>query len=99
MKIETSETKRGFKLIKFEDSYGQKCSIQKSSLASHDTIWFGTDDANPLIMESKIKEGGTGWVKYVVPEDVLFHTQMHLDQKQAEQLIKILQKFVDTGEI
>jgi hypothetical protein len=38
-----TETARGFALIKFADLYRQECSIQKSSLATEDCIWFGVD--------------------------------------------------------
>lgn len=32
---------RGFLRGEFTDRYGEKCSIQKSSLASEDCIWLG----------------------------------------------------------
>jgi hypothetical protein len=99
MKIDESKTDRGFKVIEFEDHYGAKCNIQKSSLASEDAIWFGVEDADPQIMCSKIIEGGTGWAKYPIPEDVMINTRMHLTREQVEKLLPILQKFVDTGEI
>lgn len=34
-------TERGFAVYEFTDRYGQGCSLQKSSLASEDAIWFG----------------------------------------------------------
>jgi len=34
-------TARGFDLIKFKDSYGKKCSLQKSSAALENCIWLG----------------------------------------------------------
>lgn len=92
-------TNRGFKLIKFEDLYGSRCNIQKSSLATEDAIWFGIEDAEPKIMASKTKEGGVGWVDYPIPEDAFLTTRMHLDREQVKELIPILQQFVDTGEI
>jgi hypothetical protein len=92
-------TDRGFSCIEFEDRYGQGCSIQKSSLASEDAIWFGIDDPNPQIMASKVMEGGTGWVKYPIPGDVLITTRMHLTIEQVEALIPVLQNFVKTGEV
>ena len=39
--VETTE--RGFAIINFEDRYDFKCSLQKSSLATEDCIWFGVD--------------------------------------------------------
>lgn len=34
---------RGFLKGEFTDRYGEKCSIQKSSLATEDCIWLGQD--------------------------------------------------------
>lgn len=97
--MERTRTRRGFALCHFRDLYGAKCSLQKSSLADDEAIWFGVDDADPQIMASKVKEGGTGWVKYPIPEDVLLTTRMHLNREQVAELLPVLQKFVDTGEI
>ncbi len=36
-------TPRGFLRGDFEDRYGQKCSIQESSLATEEAIWLGVD--------------------------------------------------------
>jgi len=36
-------TSRGFGVMKFEDSLGQQCSLQDSSLASEAACWFGVD--------------------------------------------------------
>lgn len=92
-------TVRGFALYEFEDFYDAKCSIQKSSLAGHDAIWLGVDDADPKIMASKVMEGGTGWVKYPIPEEVSLNTRMHLTREQVIELLPILNKFAETGEI
>lgn len=43
MKVE--QTSRGFGLVNFTDKYDQSCSLQKSSLATEDCIWFGVDNA------------------------------------------------------
>lgn len=37
------KNQRGFENGKFTDLYGEKCSIQKSSLATDDAIWLGID--------------------------------------------------------
>lgn len=43
MKIGKKErTERGFSLIQWRDRYGQHCRLQKSSLATGDCIWLGT---------------------------------------------------------
>lgn len=92
-------TDRGFRYVEFEDYYGEKCSVQESSLASHDCIWLGLQEVSPIIMARKIQENGVGWVKYPIPKDVFINSKMHLTQEQAKELIDILQKFVDTGRL
>ena len=94
-----TKSNRGFALIKFIDRYDAHCSLQKSSLATEDAIWIGIDDPDPQIMASRTPEGGTGWVKYHIPEDVLITTRMHLTKKQVKKLLPHLIKFVETGEI
>lgn len=94
MKIKKIKTQRGFAGIEFNDRYEAKCSIQKSSLATEDAIWFGVDDADP-----KILIPGSGWQPFEIPKEVLLTTRMHLTQKQVKKLLPILQKFVETGEI
>ena len=94
MKIKSDKTARGFALKEFEDFYNVKCSIQKSSLATEDAIWFGCDEANPRILVH-----ATGWRPYPLPDGVLMDTRMHLTREQVKELLPILQKFVETGEI
>lgn len=50
------KTQRGFSHIEFVDYYGQQYSIQKSSIATTDCIWFGIDDANPKILAINAKK-------------------------------------------
>ena len=103
--MKKSKPQRGFPIINFKDRYNKDCSIQKSSLATEDTIWFGVDDPDPIIMASDAIKMGiptkevTGWVKYYFPPQVSIHTRMHLNRKQVAKLLPILSKFVDTGEI
>lgn len=97
--MKKTKTHRGFVIIEFIDRYNTKCSLQKSSLAFEEAIWFGVDDPDPKIMASKVQEGGTGWVKYPIPDDVLISTRMHLSQEQVKELLPHLIKFVETGEI
>lgn len=97
--MEKKHTNRGFGYYEFNDRYGEKCSLQSSSLATESAIWFGIDDANPQILASKVQEGGTGWVKYPIPKDVLLSTRMHLTQDQVKDLLPILTKFAETGEL
>lgn len=99
------KTERGFATGNFTDRYGNKCSIQKSSLATEDAIWFGIDDANPLITASNAKRLGiitnenSGWIKFEIPKEVLLSTRMHLTQDMVRELLPTLQKFAETGEL
>lgn len=38
------QTNRNFDIIEFVDRYGKECSLQKSSLATEDAIWFGCNE-------------------------------------------------------
>jgi len=97
--MNVTKTGRGFTLIEFSDRYGVLCSLQKSSLATEDAIWLGCSKPDPKILASETPEGGTGWVPYEIPEGVLCDTRMHLTIEQVAELIPILQKFVETGEL
>lgn len=100
-----SKTGRGFTICNFSDYYSKPCSVQKSSIATTDCIWLGVDDPDPKIMASQANNLGvvtdqeTGWVPYPIPSEVLIQTRMHLSREQVANLLPILQKFVDTGEI
>ena len=103
--MEIGKTHRGFAIGHFTDRYGAKCSIQKSSLATEDAIWFGIDDPEPKIMASKAADYGvvtnetTGWVQYPIPDEVLLTTRMHLTREQVKELLPVLKHFVKTGEL
>lgn len=108
-KIKLKKTSRGFSIGKFIDRYDNECSIQKSSLAFEECIWLGLDNANPQIMsrdairmglrKQTFDENDNGWVKYEIPKEVSLNTRMHLTRKQVKELLPLLQKFVETGEL
>lgn len=103
--MEFQKTPRGFDVCGFIDRYGTKCSLQKSSLATEDAIWFGVDDPKPEIMVSDAHKLGiatpsnNGWVKFDIPKEVLLSTRMHLTREMVEELLPYLQRFVETGEL
>lgn len=103
--MRVNKTPRGFSIINFEDRYGSVCSLQKSSLATEDCIWFGVDDPNSQIMASRAKEYGVdceetvGWVPYPIPDEVSLTTRMHLTKKQVRDLLPALIKFARSGNI
>ena len=98
-----TKTKRGFNIAEFTDRYGEKCSLQKSSLAFEDCIWLGINHAEPKIMASQahyfdIATNKTaGWIPYPVPEEVLINTRMHLTREQVKGLLPYLERFAETG--
>lgn len=89
------KTERGFNGFEFEDRYGIKCSIQNSSLASENAIWFGTN--GHLDNPAKILTKDKGWVEYPLPEGILIPSRMHLTQEQVKHLLPVLQYFVEHG--
>jgi hypothetical protein len=74
VKIKKKKSKRGFILYEFLDRYDISCSIQKSSMATENAIWFKVDYPSPKVMASKIIPGGAGWAKYPIPDDVSINT-------------------------
>jgi hypothetical protein len=93
-KIQTNE--RGFQYAEFLDSYGQKCSVQKSSAATKDCIWIGIDSPKLTVFENDSKG------KYIItemPKNFDVHSRMHLTVDQVRLLLPILQHFADTGEL
>jgi len=103
--VNKRKTHRGFELIEAVDFYGHQYSIQKSSLATNDAIWFGIDDAKPQVLHGEARKLGietdatSGWVDYPMPESVSLNTRMHLTVDQVKELIPVLQKFADTGDL
>jgi len=104
-KILIEKTGRGFSIGEFIDLYGHECSIQKSSLAEEDAIWIGLDDASPKILHGDAKRLGIntsatcGWVDFPIPNEVNLNTRMHLNREQVADLLPILKRFVESGDI
>lgn len=103
--MEIKKTQRGFDYTEFKDRYGAKCSLQKSSSALKDCIWLGVDDADPQIMNSDAvrlglpSDGVTGWTSFNIPSEVSLTTRMHLTQEMVAELLPVLQKFAETGDL
>lgn len=93
MKYIKGKTARGFDVLHFYDDYDEKCDMQRSSSAEKSRIWLGTHDPNPMIMASRTEQGGTGWVSYPMPEDVVINHRMHLNRLQSISLAFKLLKF------
>ena len=80
-------TSRGFVLYRFEDRYGQRCSLQQSSLATEAALWFGVDNTGPHL------EGPGGQRNEPVG------ARMHLTRLQAQALLPLLTHFAETGRL
>lgn len=94
-KMKLKSTNRGFKLGHFTDSNGCECSIQKSSSVV-DRIWLGIDNPKLTIFEDE----SMGKYKITdLPKTHMVDSRMHLTKRQVKDLIPLLQKFVETGEL
>jgi hypothetical protein len=68
--LQVTSTERGFAIVEWRDRYDVPCTLQKSSLATEDCIWFGT-----------------------------ITDRMHLTQEMVRNLLPLLQRFAETGEL
>jgi len=89
-KPKITKTPRGFSIAKFNDRYGQQCSIQKSSLATEDAIWLGVDVGfkPDHLKASPAESNGPTFV---------MNARMHLTQSMVKHLLPMLTKFAKTG--
>lgn len=55
-KMHIKKTSRGFDLIEFVDHYGAACSLQKSSLATEDCIWLGTNTNRMHLTQEQVSQ-------------------------------------------
>ena len=83
-------TARNFEIITFEDRYGTPCSLQQSSIFDDQSanqpgataVWLGVD-----------RQTGT----HDGMCDSANATRMHIDRKQAQALICVLEQWLITG--
>jgi hypothetical protein len=91
--VKIDRTGRGFFRAEFEDCFGQRCSLQKSSLATEDAIWLGIDNTGPHLTHPDDCEKPPSEARFNA--DV--YMRMHLTRDQVAELLPLLQRFVDTG--
>lgn len=91
MDLEEANTPRGFRVVEFFDQKGEECSLQKSSLAFLECIWFGLDKPH------LVYENGGG--EFKLPPNVLGFSRMHLTRENVRVLLPYLQRFAETGEL
>jgi hypothetical protein len=94
--LEIITNQRGFNFAEFIDSYGQKCSIQKSSAATRDCIWLGIDKPKLTVFED---DSHGKYITTEMPKNFDVDSRMHLTIDEVKMLLPILQKFVETGEL
>lgn len=93
VQMKRKTTNRGFAIYEFTDSIGEDCSLQKSS-SIEDKIWLGATNLKVQYFIPNV-----GWKDVELPPDNIGNNRMHLTRKQVEQMLPILQKFVETGDI
>jgi hypothetical protein len=96
MPIKLEPNQRGFLNGEFVDRNRESCSIQKSSIATDDCIWLGIDDPDLTVFEDANKG------KYLVtkmPDNFSVSSRMHLTREMVNDLLPLLNKFVETGEL
>ena len=94
--MELEITNRGLKLGKFKDQHGSECSLQKSSAAMQDCIWLGIDNPKLTVFED---EKMRAYINTTLPKNWMVDSRMHLTREQVAELLPLLQKFVETGEL
>ncbi len=84
------ETNRHFQIINFKDRYGTPCSLQQSSIFDDEhadtpgatAVWLGVDRQDE---------------KHDGMFDASNVTRMHIDRKQAQALVAVLEMWIATG--
>lgn len=94
-RIKLEATNRGFYHGEFIDRYGEKCSIQESSLATERCIWLGVNNVFPQVLGPV----GTGWQPVPLPPGATTSGRMHLNQQMVKDLLPLLQHFAETGDL
>ena len=94
--MKTEKNQRGFNYCEFKDLYKKDCSIQKSGLATEEAIWLGIDNPKLTVFKNEQRE------EYLItemPKNFSVSSRMHLNRKQVSELLPMLQKFVETGDL
>lgn len=88
--MKLSEKNHGFLRGEFEDSSGQKCSIEESSCATKTAIWIGVDNTGPNV---------TGRTGSGIGYNADVNVQMHLSKELVADLLPTLMYFAANGEL
>ena len=85
------KTARGYFGATFRDTYDTLCSIQESSCAAEPCLWLGVDKPECKHLVGNI------WEEYILPDDVVTFSRMHLNRDQARKLANDLLYFAEHG--
>ena len=98
--IELDSTQRGFAIGEFKDAYGTECVIQQSS-SVEPRIWLGAKKLE--VKEFVAFREPEAWVTLEFENTMEHHfvgnERMHLSQENVKQLLPLLQRFAETGEL
>ena len=97
------KTDRGFDLKNFSDWNDEKCSLQKSSIATEDCIWLGVTEPTVKALAKELHperaDELNGWLNVPLPECACVSGRMHLTQDMVKELLPHLIKFAETGDL
>ena len=97
------KTNRGFAIVQFQDFNDTECSLQKSSIATEDCIWFGANKIG--VREFVAFRQPDAWTdrpefdEHTTEHHFVANNRMHLTRQQVSELLPMLNKFVETGEL
>lgn len=97
MKTETNSS--GFNYAEFTDEAKSKCSIREVNILDEENkgcLMLGVDNPKIVIYDKEMKNYV---VMEKVPHEWLIGSQLLLNRKQIEQLIPMLQNFLETGKL
>lgn len=96
------KTNEGFDFKCFKDKNEEDCSIQKSSIATEDTIWLGVNVPKVIALAKELhpeRSDIVGWLSVPLPECANISGRMHLSQDMVKEILPYLIKFAETGEL
>ena len=100
--LKLQHTERGFAFVNFTDSNGIKCSLQESS-SQNPAIWLGADDIGLkefiAFRQPNAWESRPEFDKDDPSHHFIANNRMHLRPEVVKELLPLLHKFVEEGEI
>lgn len=99
MEIIFSEKIGGSKFALFKDLNEQECSLSVSRIETTRAVYFGVDEPEMKIRKRSLTDGSLKNVDFLPPVELKVSSRMLLTQEQVKELLPMLQKFVDTGEL